>query len=364
MSHTLWVGTRKGLFRLESGDAGKSWRIANVSFLGEPVSMVLHDPRDRAVYAALNLGHFGVKMHRSDDGGKSWSEIAAPAHPKSENPEVKDKPTSQIWALEPAGPTTSDGIWAGTLPGGLFHSSDRGASWKLNTGLWNHPQRAKWFGGGADEPGIHSVCVDPRDKKNVMVGVSCAGVWRTGDGGETWSQTAHGMIAEYMPPEKREDPDSQDPHRVMHCPSNPDLVWTQHHNGVFRSVDNGKRWTQVTGLKPSSFGFGVAVHPKDGNTAWFVPAVKDQTRIPVEGRLVVTRTRDGGKSCDVLTNGLPQDHCYDLVYRHAFEVDSTGKTLAMGSTTGHVWSSPDGGDSWHRLPHFLPPIYVVRFGLS
>ncbi len=69
----------------------------------------------------------------------------------------------------------------------------------------------------------------------------------------------------------------------------------QHHNGVFRSTDGGENWQEVPRVPPSVFGFAVAVHPRDPNTAWFVPAIKDETRAPVDGRLVVARTRDGGK---------------------------------------------------------------------
>ena len=53
------------------------------------------------------------------------------------------------------------------------------------------------------------------------------------------------------------------------------------------------------------FGFPVVVDPADPNTAWFVPAIKDEKRIPVGGKLVVARTRDGGKTFDVLGDGLP-----------------------------------------------------------
>jgi len=75
-----WVATRKGLFELRRRSA--SWAIERSSFLGEPVSMVLPpqagSPR---LYAALNLGHFGVKLHGSDDAGQTWQELAAPAYP-------------------------------------------------------------------------------------------------------------------------------------------------------------------------------------------------------------------------------------------------------------------------------------------
>jgi hypothetical protein len=105
----------------------------------------------------------------------------------------------------------------------------------------------------------------------------------------------------------------------------------------------------------------VVVHPKEPDTAWFVPGIKDEKRIPVDGKLVVTRTRDGGKSFDVLRKGLPQSHAYDLVLRHALAIDETGDRLAFGSTTGGVWVSEDQGDSWQNVTNSLPPVYAVRF---
>jgi len=90
--------------------------------------------------------------------------------------------------------------------------------------------------------------------------------------------------------------------------------------------------------------------------------VKDECRVPVDAKLVVARTRDGGKSFQVLRKGLPQEHAYDLVYRHCLDVDRTGKRLAFGSTTGGLWLSENQGDSWRCLSTQLPPIHCVRFG--
>jgi hypothetical protein len=111
----------------------------------------------------------------------------------------------------------------------------------------------------------------------------------------------------------------------------------------------------------SSFGFAVCVHPKHGGVAWFVPAVKDEHRIPHEGKVVVTRTRDGGQTFDVLRDGLPQEHAYDLVFRHGMDIDTTGDRLIFGSTTGSLWITENGGDSWQTIAQHLPPIYCVRF---
>ena len=69
MARVLHVGSRKGLLTFSPAAGPGGWALADTAFLGEPVSALLPDPRDGALYAALNLGHFGVKLHRSDDGG-------------------------------------------------------------------------------------------------------------------------------------------------------------------------------------------------------------------------------------------------------------------------------------------------------
>jgi photosystem II stability/assembly factor-like uncharacterized protein len=369
MSTRCHIATRKGLFTLERTASG--WSIDRVSFLGDNCTLAMHDPRTGHLFAALSHGHFGAKMHRSVDGGATWAEVATPTYPEKPadyvpkstplEGQAADWALKLIWALAPGGAGEPGVIWCGTLPGGLFRSDDNGDSWALNRPLWDDPLREEWFGGGADHPGIHSVCVDPRDSNHVLVGVSCGGVWRTRDGGRTWQLAGSGMRAEFMPPERQFEPNVQDPHMVAQCRSNPDALWVQHHNGIFKSTDGAASWSEITDVKPSTFGFAVAVHPKDANTAWFVPGVKDEKRYAPEGRVVVTRTENGGQSFETLTKGLPQEHAYDLVFRHALDVDETGSRLVCGSTTGNVWLSEDGGDSWQTISSTLPPVYAVRF---
>ncbi len=112
--------------------------------------------------------------------------------------------------------------------------------------------------------------------------------------------------------------------------------------------DGGRQWTSLPNAKPSVFGFAVAAHPRDPETAWFVPAIKDERRVPVDAKLVVSRTRDGGETFEVFDRGLPSPS-FDLIYRHALDIDESGNVLAMGSTTGGLWLSDDGGESWRTL---------------
>ena len=164
-----------------------------------------------------------------------------------------------------------------------------------------------------------------------------------------------------MPPEQQGDPLVQDVHRMVASASNPDIFWVQHHCGVFRSTDAAASWHEIENTALSKFGFAVAVDPHDANTAWFVPAVKDEKRVPVDAKLAVTRTRDGGRSFEVLREGLPAGPAYDLIYRHALDIDRAGERLAFGSTTGGLWISENRGDSWQCVSAHLPPIAAVRF---
>jgi photosystem II stability/assembly factor-like uncharacterized protein len=356
----ILVATRKGLFNVRRG---VGWHIGPPHFPGEPVTQVAVDRGDGACYAALRLGHFGVKVKRSTDGGGSWEDVATPAFPPkpTEGP-LKDDTTpwavDLVWSLEAGGGR----LWAGALPAGLFVSDDRGASWRLVDSLWTRPERREWFGGGYDHAGIHSIVLDPRDAGHVTLAVSCGGVWQTRDAGGQWENTSQGFDAgAYMPPERRFDGNIQDVHRIDACAAQPEVLWAQHHGGIYRSGDGGRSWQSLGTPAPSAFGFAVAAHPRDPQRAWFVPAHSDQQRMPVDGCMVVNETRDGGATFRTHGEGLPARDAYHLVYRHALACADDGETLAMGSTTGGLWVSEDGGASWECLSRDLPPVAAVRF---
>ncbi len=362
------AATRKGLFTFEKSSSG--WGIARVDFLGDTVTMLLPDRRDGWLYAVLTLGHFGSKLRRTRDGGANWEELTVPVFPEEAMvppnpmapPGSPHSPASlkEIWALEGGGAEHPQRLWAGTIPGAVFVSEDAGQSWQLNESLWNRPERQQWFGGGKDETGVHSICLDPRDSNKLSIGISCGGVWQTRDAGREWASRAAGMRAEFMPPDQQFNPNIQDPHRLVQSPANPDHYWVQHHNGIFHTTDDCGQWEEIASSFPT-FGFAVVTHPHDPLTAWFVPGVKDECRVAVDARLAVAKTTDGGKSFQILREGLPQSHAYDIVYRHALAIDDTGETLVFGSSCGNLFLSENGGASWQCLSNYLPMIYAVRF---
>jgi hypothetical protein len=356
--NVLLLGTRKGLLMLERGSGG--WRIARTAFLGAPVPYAMEDPRTGTFWASIDHGHWGQKLHRSRDRGVTWEEVTAPKYP--EGAELGDgKPASlnYLWVLAPGGADQPGRMYAGTEPGALFVSDDDGDSFAMVDSLWNHPSRTtQWFGGGRDNPGIHSIIVDPRDSRRVQIGISCAGVFETADGGTTWEPRNKGLSATFLP-----NPDVEvghDPHFVDFCLSQPDVLWQQNHCGVFRSVDGGATWSDISQKEgPVGFGFAIAADASDPNTAWVVPADSDERRLAHGGSLFVCRTDDGGATWKELRNGLPQENCFDIVFRHA--LGASGDTIVFGSTTGNAFVSEDRGESWSCLGNYLPPIYSTRF---
>lgn len=358
MKSTILLGTRKGFIAYEHKNG--QWNTTNLSFEGVPVSIAYADPRNGTWWACLDHGHWGVKLHRSKDRGKTWEEVAAPAYP--EGAEVKDgtpATTRYIWSMAHGGTQHPARIWAGTDPGGLFVSEDEGNSFQLVESLWNHPTRKEgWFGGGRDLPGIHSIVVDPRNEDHIHIGISCAGVFETTDAGKTWSIRNNGLTAEFLPDPPPET--GHDPHIVVAAPTNPDYLWQQNHCGIFRTTNGAQEWVDI-GKKGTTayFGFAIAVAEDNPDQAWVAPATADETRTAIKGALVICRTDDGGKTWKEQRNGLPQENCFDIVYRHALA--TSGNAVAFGTTTGNLFISNDKGDHWQVINNYLPMIYSLQF---
>ena len=377
----LLLGTAKGLVVYAKNK--HVWQVETVHFVGFPVSMVYVDERTRTWWAGLPHRHWGQKLHRSTDEGRTWQQVATPRYPvETENfpshpqtvqhhgvaqkKETENFPSLRvklklIWCMSHAGLDKPTELWLGTEPGGLFHSKDNGDSWQLVESLWHHPSRSKlWFGAGKDDPFIHSIVVDPRDSDHVYIAVSCAGVFETCDGGKTWSPRNVGLKATYLPNPNVEV--GHDPHLLLACAANPEVLWQQNHCGIFRSTNGGATWTDVSDKNGiAHYGFALAIDPKNPNRAWVIPAESDEMRVPHDLALCVCRTEDGGQTWQPLREGLPQNHCFDIVFRHSF--DNLGETMAFGTTTGNLYVSENGGEAWQCLSHNLARIDSVRFVL-
>jgi len=356
----LLIGTSKGLVVFKK--KAQKWQVADIQFRGLPVTFTYVDERSNTWWLGLAHRHWGQKLQRSTDQGKTWKEVSTPKYPKSAILS-SGKPASlkKIWCIQQAGDDKANGLWLGTEPGGLFYSSDNGDHFELVESLWNHPSRKdenQWFGAGRDHPFIHSIIVDPRDSRHVYIAVSCAGVFETKDGGQHWQPKNKGLVAAYLPNPNVEV--GHDPHRMIACHSHPDIIWQQNHCGIFRSVDGGEVWKDITdqnGL--ADYGFALAIDHKNPNRAWTIPAVSDLERVAPDLALCVCQTEDGGESWSALREGLPQANTFDIVFRHSF--DNADHLMAFGTTNGNVYLSEDYGAHWQTISTNLARVESIKF---
>ena len=356
MGKFILLGTAKGLVVYRRSSAG--WRYHQHNFLGIPVSMALQDPHSGYWWACLDHKHWGPKMQYSSDQGITWTEVTVPKYPDNAEVEPGIPATLRyIWTLVFG--NKQGEIFVGTEPGGLFVSLDGAQSFQLVKSLWDHPTRPQhWFGGGRNYAGIHSIVVDPDTSDHVYVGVSCAGVFETTNGGDTWEVRNQGLRADFLP--NPQAVAGHDPHMMFACKSMPSVLWQQNHCGVYRSTDAGVSWQDVTDREDRArYGFTLGIDHKDPLKAWVVPATSDSQRIAVDQSLFVMYTKDGGKTWEEQRQGLPQHHCFDIVLRHALDVEDCA--LVLGTSGGSLYVSDDCGISWQSLNHHLPRIFSARF---
>ncbi|MFC4671152.1 WD40/YVTN/BNR-like repeat-containing protein [Seohaeicola nanhaiensis] len=375
-STTILIGTTKGAFLL-TGTGRTGWRLTGPHCDGWPINHVVGDPETGNLWAGGGGEWSGAGVWRSTDGGQSWTvarlskgqidEWAAndpemAAFMKWEPVETKfDGLADSVWSLHHAHGT----LYAGTRPAQLLMSTDGGATWEKSESLANFPDRENWNPGAAGLV-LHSIVSDPEDARKIWLGISSSGVFATEDGGESWERRNRMSNAEAHrhhdhPAAPRDGETGHCVHNIARAPER-DLLYQQNHHGVFRSADGGRSWDDITEGLPSTFGFPIAVHPRDGQTAWVLPLNGDsQGRFPPEARAAVWKTTDGGATWTDKRAGLPQENCFFTVLRQAMAVDGdTPAGLYFGTNTGSIFASFDEGESWEEIAQHLPTVLGVE----
>ena len=362
MKSKLLVGTSKGLVIFNCSD--QHWSVDDVQFEGLPVSLTYIDERTQTWWVGISHRHWGEKLHYSKDEGKSWNEVTIPSYQNYLYKESVPASLKRIWVLQHTGVDRQHGMWLGTEPGGLFHSDDDGKNFRLVESLWNHPSRKdekQWFGAGKDYPFIHSIVLDPSNSDHLYVGISCAGIFETLDGGRSWQARNKGLKATYLPNPSAEM--GHDPHRLLMCTQNTNVIWQQNHCGIFRTTNGGQSWDDASGVGGfPRYGFALAIDEKNEKVAWVVPAQSDERRIPVDLKLTVCKTTDGGKTWRSKNRGLPKANAFDLALRHALV--RKGGILCFGTTNGNLYASHDEGESWLELSKNLASVNCVSLRAS
>lgn len=340
------AGTKDGLYRFVRCGAG--WTALEPALAGYGVSHAVQDRRQGRFWAAANNGHAAIM--RSDDGGASWRQSG------------ENLPGELVWHVAPGRADRPEEVFAGVMPAALYRSRDGGYSWEPVTGLNEHETRAEWVGGGGGLC-LHTILVDQHRPGRMYAGISAAGLFRSDDDGENWNPMNEGIESFACVFEAELGITVKHPsvhrcvHKVVQHPTQPDVLIQQNHIGVYRSLDAGNTWSEITGDLPSRFGFPIAI-TGGGQPALFVIPQHEET-LRTSGRLAVWRSDDLGDSWRMTSDGLPEGE--HNVLRDAMSADPDAPaTVAFGTTAGELYVTTD-GDAWQLVTDGLPRILSVRF---
>jgi serine/threonine protein kinase len=352
----LLVGTIKGAFLLRSNAQRKRWEVGGPYFHGQAVYAMAYDGRAGRHRVWLSTqSYWGTLLRSSDDFGKSWTN---PQEAPIRFPLDTGVSLKNIWQIALGRLEEPGVLYCGVEPAALFESRDSGETWSLVRGLFDHPHRPRWVPGNGGLA-LHTIVLDPEDRRRMYVAISAGGVYRTDDGGRTWTAQNQGIRAMFMPVKYPEF--GQCVHKIAMHPSRPDRLFLQNHWGLYRSVDHGGGWIDIANGVPSDFGFAMVMHPRNPDCVYIVPVESDEFRCACDGRLRVYRTRNAGASWEALSRGLPQKGAYETVLRDGMTADSFDPAgIYLGTRSGQIFGSMDEGRNWQKILAGLPAVVCIR----
>ena len=353
----LAIGTNKGLFLARSTDDRRTWTVDGPQFLMNGIYTVAIDTR-RATPRLLVGRTASTGARRCS--GRTTSAPRGRTPPTA--PRISPKaPTSRCggcgrWAPAPA--DQPDVVWAGSEPSALWRSEDGG-----ETSPWCGRSGTTRIGRNGVQVSAAKrstrCCPIPPTRSSVLVAMSTGGVYRTADGGQSWAPANTGIQAVFMPDRFPEF--GQCVHKVARQADRPDQLFAQNHNGVYRSDDGGATWSSIADGLPSDFGFAMVAHPRQPGTAYNFPIVDGGERIPPEARCRVYRTTNAGQTWEALSEGLPKSAFYGGVLRDAMCADDSAVAgIYFGTRTGSVFASRDEGARGPRSRATCRSVLCVR----
>jgi photosystem II stability/assembly factor-like uncharacterized protein len=202
----------------------------------------------------------------------------------------------------------------------------------------------KWtFPAPPHDAHVINVTIHPRDPDTVYACVEQGGLFKSMDGGETWSEL-RGF--------------NDDVHRVLIPESTPDRLIMPTGYGFYISEDAGETWQDFSKLiKPIGYPDPMVINPLRDTVIFVVGGEADpyhwmQTK---SANPRVARSTDGGKTWRIVDGGMPRrfDASFEAM---SVEAWPNGSSIYLGNTDGEVWVSDDDGDNWRCAVTGLAPV--------
>jgi photosystem II stability/assembly factor-like uncharacterized protein len=355
-----------GIYR--STDGGDSWKPVAVSPQGITLidSLAVHPRSPRTVYAG---GFYAGGVFKSTDGGVHWAATALPPRIRVRTLALAPAPAATLYV----GAAAPDPQLRGTDPGGVFRSTDGGASWtRANQGL-------------ADLVTV-SAAIDPGNPDVLVAGMLSTGLFRTSDRGTRWIRTSFGLpalenfgvrasrvlatapgvfyaigsVSSNRRLWKSTDsgltwnllPDFGDFSVLLVDPLETETLYAPTSEGLKRSTDSGASWAVVSNSPPPVCVFSELAITRTSASQpaalWFLGS---REVVPSDGsspfcRAAVLRSLDAGASWVEMDAGLPDEPGKTVDTIAADPKDPHTLYVGMGEGAEGVWKSTDGGSSW------------------
>tara|TARA_B100001029_G_C15059951_1_gene457533 strand:- start:1171 stop:2340 length:1170 start_codon:yes stop_codon:yes gene_type:complete len=365
----LLVSTDNGAFLYYSDADRLHWDINGPHFLGSKIHHLILDPRDnKTLLASVESKSNGQMIYKSIDFGKTWDPARKP--PEFPKDKLKRK-VNHTFHLAPGHDTEPDVWYAGTSPQGLFRSNDGGEHWKSLNGFNKNIKWEDWTSYKLDvypkTPKIHSILIDPNDKRHIYIAMSYGGVFETLDQCNTWEPLNDGLKSNHL--KQTNSKFGYDPHSITFHPFKPQCIFQQNHFGIYKIDRPNTKWERIGDNMPSDvgdIGFPIAIHPNDPNTIWVFPidANKSWPRVSPGGQPAIYSSQDSGESWFRQDIGLPMRNAWFTVLRQCLTTDNLNNAgLYFGTTSGAIWMSDNEGNSWRQIAINLPRILAIQTGI-
>jgi len=325
-STRLLVGTADGVVTLERD--GSRWRVGGRALAARHVSAIVLPAPDLVVAAA-----FEDTVHVSEDGGTTWAERGRGiAH-------------RHVFSLAAVPRDGGVRLYAGTEPAHLYFSDDLGLHWTERAGLRAVPSVPRWwFPAPPKIAHVKHVVPDPLDPRSLYACIEQGALLRSRDEGETWEE-----LSGY----------DEDVHVLTVHPSEPRRLRMTCGIGFYSSDDGGTTWKRHTDQSSPVGGYPdlLVVHPRQSDLLFMSAGGSEPGawRRTHRADARVSKSRDGGRTWDVLTRGI-SDRLAGSIEAMCLEDWGASFSVFVATTEGEVYASEDGGESWSQIASGLPAI--------